>query len=61
MEYKEHKLGEDLHASLTAIKAGYTLYCDVSLFSVHCMSEEILNLYLNGELKFNDGTVVTLT
>ena len=60
MKYAHHKIGEDLPASLSAINAGYTLYCDVSLFNVHCMSKDILDMYLDGKLTFNDGTIIKL-
>jgi len=60
MEYDWHKQGEDLPASLSAKKAGYTLYCDASVYSQHIMSEELLHKYLNGELKYANGDVIKI-
>jgi cellulose synthase/poly-beta-1,6-N-acetylglucosamine synthase-like glycosyltransferase len=38
--------GEDEPWSYSARMSGYKLFCDVSVFSYHCMSPEVLNYFL---------------
>jgi len=60
MKYEAHSMGEDLPASESAIKAGFTLWCDCSLYNQHCMDQNILNLYLEGKLKYSNGDTINL-
>jgi hypothetical protein len=50
MEYAWNVLGEDLPACQTAQANGFKLYCDVSCYSQHIMSKELLQVYLEGKL-----------
>ena len=58
--YAWHKQGEDEVFSRVAKMQGYKLYCDLSLYSQHCMSEKILNMYLNGELTYTNGETIKI-
>ena len=46
-----HEQGEDEPISRSAIEAGFELFCDASCYSQHIMSPEMLDLYLEGQLK----------
>lgn len=54
--YGWHEQGEDCVWSENLIKNGYKLHCDISCYSQHIMSEKLLQMYLNEELRFADGT-----
>lgn len=43
--------GEDEEFCFTARQAGYKIFCDISSFQFHVMNKDILEKYLNGELK----------
>jgi len=58
--YSWHIQGEDEPFSRTVKNKGYKLYCDVSCYSQHMMSQDILDLYLNGDLCFENGDVVKI-
>jgi hypothetical protein len=58
--YEYHIQGEDEVFSRIAIQKGYKLYCDLSLYSQHLMNENILEMYLNGELTFANGEVIKI-
>jgi hypothetical protein len=49
-QYSWHKQGEDEPWSFSARQNGFKLYCDISTFQYHIMSEKILELYLEGKL-----------
>lgn len=53
--------GEDEPFCRTAREAGFKLYCDLSLYSQHMMSKQILDLYINENLKFSNGDVIKIT
>ena len=55
-----NKQGEDEVFCRSVRDNGFELYCDVSLYSQHIMNEDILKMYLNGELKYNNGEVVRI-
>ena len=58
--YDYHVQGEDEVFSRMAIQKGYKLYCDISLYSQHLMSENILKMYLDGQLTFNNGEIIKI-
>lgn len=60
MKYEPHAQGEDCLASISAQNAGYQLFCDVSIYSQHIMNQDLLQKYLNGELKFSNEEAVKL-
>jgi hypothetical protein len=55
-KYTYDSQGEDMSWSKTVRDAGYKLYCKPSVYSQHIMNEELLQMYLNDELKFADGS-----
>ncbi len=59
-KYTWHKQGEDEPFSRTIKEAGYALYCDASCYSQHMMNKDILDLYLDGKLKFSNGDIIKL-
>lgn len=48
--YQEHPLGEDFPFCEQAIAKGFKLYSNINLYSQHIMSEELLQLYLDGKI-----------
>ena len=54
------KQGEDEMFCRSARENGFKLYCDLSLYSQHMMSEDILKMYLNNELKYNNGDAIKI-
>lgn len=52
--------GEDEVFCRSAKQNGFKLFCDVSLYSQHMMNDNILNMYLNNGLKFNNGDIVNI-
>jgi len=54
------KQGEDEVFCRSARENGFKLYCDLSLYSQHMMSKDILDLYLKGELTYNNGEVIEI-
>ena len=45
-----HNQGEDEFFCLSARAYKYELFCDVSVFNLHCMNEDILKYFLDNEL-----------
>lgn len=52
-KYGYFNRGEDAHFCREVIKAGYNIYCDVSLFNYHIMSRMLLQLCIDGLLPPN--------
>jgi hypothetical protein len=57
-KYSWNKQGEDEPFSRTVKDAGFTLYCDCSVYSQHMMNKHILDLYLDGKLTFANGEII---
>jgi hypothetical protein len=60
MVYAYHSLGEDEPASRSAIMHGNVLYYAPSVYSQHIMDDTLLEMYLNGQLKFANGEVINI-
>ena len=60
MKYGFHSLGEDEPASKSAIQNGHKLYFAPSVYSQHIMDDDLLEKYLNGELKFANGETIII-
>jgi cellulose synthase/poly-beta-1,6-N-acetylglucosamine synthase-like glycosyltransferase len=56
--YAWDKQGEDEPFCKSVKQKGYNIYCDISAYSQHMMSKDILEKYNNNELKFNNGDIV---
>jgi hypothetical protein len=59
-KYFWHHQGEDMSWSKSVQDGGFTLKCKPSVYSQHLMSPELLQMYLNGELKFANGEVIKI-
>jgi len=50
-KYSWHLQGEDMSWSEDCQKKGFKLHCDLGCYSTHCMSEQLLQLYIESKNK----------